>query len=651
MDMSDGMAMGGAPSDGSALNDTGFNFSNMTQAADFLGEILDDSVFQIKGNAAARHFWYGVCAVIATAAFFNFAQKATTFTRLRAAAANRPRPASSSNFLTTSLATITAIGREASYPQFIPQNSIAAKFFKIPPFGTIILLVLYLVWVVILEFANNNVPGAQHFTSLGVRASWLAVAQVPLLILLAGKSSPIGLVSGISYERLNVIHRWTSRVIFFLVTLHVIFLHLAWNAYDLGHLEYSTDSCVPTGWGAYAVLIWMNISTCAPIRNFSYEFFVVQHIITFFGFIIAVIMHLPDTALYSRVYIYIPIALYIIDRMIRTGRYAWNNIHTPTATLTVLEGGVTRVCIESKTVKKWTPGSHVLLSIPQLGLLQSHPATIASTPSSHEGKLVFLLKGHKGFTGRLLYAAEFSTASNSSWKALIDGPYGKTVDYAAFDTVVLISGSTGTTYALPILLDIASRAQSARLPVRRIVFVWIIKNTSWTSWIAEELTSAAEKLNAVGIELTIRIHVTCDNNFTTGDDNIEANCCACDKSLGSCCCISIDSDTDDDEITSIAEKGNKVTSKPKTTSASSIISGTRSSILPCAVFHSGRPDFHPLLGDLLEKAEGETGIAVCGPPGLSSSVRTTVARCSNDRAVHKGTGAQGIYLHAEGFGW
>lgn len=64
----------------------------------------------------------------------------------------------------------------------------------------------YLVWIVILEFANNNISGARHFTSLEVRASWLAAAQVPLLVLLAGKNSPIGFVTGISYERLNVIH-------------------------------------------------------------------------------------------------------------------------------------------------------------------------------------------------------------------------------------------------------------------------------------------------------------------------------------------------------------------------------------------------------------------------------------------------------------
>jgi ferric-chelate reductase len=37
----------------------------------------------------------------------------------------------------------------------------------------------------------------------------------------------------------------------------------------------------------------MNVSTLAPIRNWRYEFFVIQHLITFFGFIIAVMIHIP----------------------------------------------------------------------------------------------------------------------------------------------------------------------------------------------------------------------------------------------------------------------------------------------------------------------------------------------------------------------
>jgi ferric-chelate reductase len=75
MDMGDSMTMGGAPTD-SPLNASGIDFSNSTQAADFLGEILDDTEFQVDGNMYARNFWYGVCTFIAVCVFFNFSQKA-----------------------------------------------------------------------------------------------------------------------------------------------------------------------------------------------------------------------------------------------------------------------------------------------------------------------------------------------------------------------------------------------------------------------------------------------------------------------------------------------------------------------------------------------------------------------------------------------
>jgi hypothetical protein len=73
MDMS---GMDGSSTDG-PLTAVGVDFSNSTQAADFLGEILDDTVFQVQANAYARRFWYGICAVIATFAFFNLIQKVT----------------------------------------------------------------------------------------------------------------------------------------------------------------------------------------------------------------------------------------------------------------------------------------------------------------------------------------------------------------------------------------------------------------------------------------------------------------------------------------------------------------------------------------------------------------------------------------------
>lgn len=556
--------------------------------------------------------------------------------------------------------------REASYAQYTPVES---RFFKVPPVGTVVLVVGYLAWVILLEFMNNDILGAQHFTSLGVRAAWLAIAQVPLLILLAGKNNLIGMVTGVSYERLNVIHRWSARILLFLATLHVIFLHLAWNAYGLKNLEYSTDSCITTGYPVYVLLLWMNLSTLAPIRNLSYEFFVFQHIITFFGFIIAIMFHLPSTALYSRVYIYIPIGLFLVDRGIRSIRFAWNNTRPGCATVVALDGGVTKITVKCTAITKWSPGAHVLLAIPKFGLGQSHPATIASIPSSHSGELVFLLKGHRGFTDRLLKNATNSTtallptsspsqAAPPKYTALIDGPYGSShSDFCSFDTVFLIAGSTGTTFTLPILLDIAARAQNTRLPVKRVIFLWIVKNTSWTSWTASELTSASKALHAAGIELSIQVNVTCDTKFTTGEEDESKECgCECDKSAGPCCCISADDTPNVDEATnekalSSEKNGDDEVAVRVRSQSLSIKSGTKSSILPCATFHSGRPDIYAMLWDILEQAEGETGVAVCGPLGLSSDVRRTVVRCSDERAVHKGSGAEGIYLHSECFGW
>jgi len=553
-----------------------------------------------------------------------------------------------------------------------------AFWLSIPPFGTISLLIAYLGFVLTLELINNDVPGAQHYTALGIRAGWLAVAQVPLLILLAGKNNLIGFVTGVSYERLNVLHRWVARMVLLLATLHFGYQNYGWNEYGLRQMEWSTDSCPPTGIATYAILLWINLSTLAPLRNLSYEFFVVQHILTFFGFIIAVMMHLPSTALYSRVYIYIPIVLYFLDRLVRTSRYAYNNIRPSHATLTAMDGGVTKIRVPVKQIKKWKPGAHVLLSIPHLGAGQSHPATIASRPSSHRNDLVFILKGHQGFTNRLVKSAGSPTASllpstkqeadpvpQRTHTALIDGPYGGSqADFAAFDTVLLIAGSTGVTFNLSLLLDIAHRATSQRLPVRRLEFVWVVKNTSWTSWVSDELCSAYKDLRDAGIEVEIKIFVTCDDIFTEDSDTAEKSGCQCDNSLGSCCCVRAAAASDSEDYTRSNSEGSadKLNEKAKTLETTSAPPYSPSQGAPCcskkrdslssiAAFQPGRPPIYDLIWELLDKAEGETGIATCGPLGLNATMRTTVAKISDERAVYKGTGAQGVYLHAEGFGW
>lgn len=676
------MPMDGGSSSLMPLNDSGVDFSNFTQAYNFQQEILDDTILQVIANAYARYFWYGIVVVIGLACISNISRRIHLRLRIRAAAANKIRPAAARTRFAQVLGGMIAVCREVTYPQFIPLRTYS--WFKIPPFGILILLLAYLAFLMALEFDDNNIPGAQHYTSLGLRASWMAVAQMPLLLLLSGKANLIGALVGVSYERLNVLHRWVSRAMLLLITLHFGYQSYGWNQYGLMKLEWATDVCPSTGIAAYALLLWLNISSLAPIRNRFYEIFVVQHILSFVAFVYLVMHHLPPTAYYARTWVYVGIGIYFLDRLIRTIRYTWHNIRPARASLKALDGGVTKIRIQAKQIKSWTPGSHVLLAIPRLGFGQSHPATIASIPSSHNGDLVLILMGHKGFTHRIHRTASRCDASpspeskkegdlqspissNQTYLAMIGGPYGGShSDPAAFDTVLMISGSTGITFMLSNLLSLAHRVQSGRLPLRRVEFVWVVKQVCWTSWVAEEVTSAVQDLREKGIEVKVTIHVTCDDSLTGLLDENTKSGCACDLSSGPCCCDeeiqpapSLEGkefQDSSDDITELKGGVSVTISKEKEATTTTTALGksfSRSSNpknFPFALV-SGRPDMLELVWNLAEQAEGEMAVLACGPLGLSTGIRNCVARVSDARAVHKGTGAEGIYLHVESFGW
>ena len=63
--------------------------------------------------------------------------------------------------------------------------------------------------------------------------------------------------------------------------------------------------------------------------------------------------------------------------------------------------------------------------------------------------------------------------------------------------------------------------------------------------------------------------------------------------------------------------------------------------------YSERPDIEKLIREPVEAAWGETAVVVCGGQEIVARTRNCVSRLSDERAVHKGTGAQGIYLHVE----
>lgn len=541
------------------------------------------------------------------------------------------------------IAFLTATLREMSYPQ--PELFRRFVFFNPPPLGRIYVVAAYMIFILILLFKDSIVSGPMHYETIAYRAAWCSVGQIPLIVLLAMKNSVVGALIGSSYERINWLHRTVARCLLFTVTIHFSFFWREWSIYHVIESEIRMMPMVKFGLSSFFILMWIVFSSFAPIRHLSYEIFVVQHVISFIAFLVCVMIHVPR---YAKAYVWIPIGIYAFDRTIRSLRLVYRNLSifhkrshgilSCRAHLTALPGHVTRVTIPNPPLRTWSPGEHVFLSFPTISPFQSHPFTIASSPLSPSRELTFIVRAHSGCTRRIYNRAKSFLPTTSdplkekSFMVLMDGPYGRIQDVRQYDTLILIAGSTGATYTVPILLH---TLQSQVGCVRHIEFLWVVKAGCNIEWFASELVNAVQLSKDRGISLNITCYVTCDPTYTSNFPIVQSQCC--------CCFSEVPVD--------------KLESNEKIDSASSSLSPK---LCPCScaagaeigpAVMMGRPDLHAIIHKNLELARGETAVVVCGPGCLMSRTRNVVAALSDERGAEKGTGAHGIILLTEGFGW
>lgn len=591
----------------------------------------------------------------------------------------------------------------------------------LPPLGPVSLVLANLVTIVVMMFYGFDTMDQYSWENIGYRAGFMTICQLPLVILLAGKQNLIGLLTGTSYERLNWYHQWISRTLWLSATIHMGFWFRDYGQYDYILIMLKTDSLTRHGFAAWCVLTFIFLTSFAPLRNWNYELFVFQHIVTMAGFLAAVYLHAPNEV---KVWVWIPIGLVCFDRFARILVLAFANLSifhfsrrkerpyfANKATFTPLPGNVTHISIPDPVIN-WKPGQHVFFGCHSIVPLQSHPFTIMSLPS--DKRLDFLVRAERGGTRRFFKFAsknhallgETCAATKTQRTVFIEGPYGTIRPLRQFDSVVFFAGGMGCTFTLPLMRDIVqawktecsdplstgskypAMAQKRLAATKRVRFVWVIKSRSQFSWLESWFQSILEDLQlcrqlcpGFDKEIELSVYLTCDETlekFTSvrsktqtvqGDDIkmvslkkdqvfIQATPDSTDtterKTCGTnttCCCITT-VENEKDTSTPICNCSGPAaipsTDADKSSQSPSPISSTDSDEFRMI---SGRPHPRTLIRNVLERAEGESAVVVCGPTGLAADVRQSVVSLSDERAVHKGTGAQGIYLHVENFGW
>lgn len=622
-----------------------------------------NGLFQSTNMHIARIFWYIVAAAIAVRGLRTLVDKlrnrlAKTNSRVSSHQSNVPsRP---TNAISQAYDTAITICREAAYPAFKPWTGRLTRYLSLPPLGHCMLILTY--WLVVLVMLWSDVilkPSSDLYgykwEIVGYRAAWVSVTQIPLIYALSCKFNVISLLTGISYERLNWMHRWVSRTVFLAVIVHWSYFFQEWYLANFVQYELALMPMITYGFAAWALIGWTVLTGYGLFRDLCYELWLLQHLASAGVLLWLLYVHLPS---YARYNVWLSLAFVALDRIARGVRAVMTNTslkHDGTlrpllgfhASVEALPHNYLKLNFHNASFK-WKPGQHIFISIPTCGFLESHPFTIASDPISKD--MTIYIKSHSGFTRRLHKKATAHGALPLIQRVLISGPWGNPPlsQIERADSLIFIASSTGASYTLPLFEHALRHAGFAR----SIHFYWIIRHRQQLDWFRSRLEIASALLGGRPIEaLSITVFVTGSAALDMHDPHIEQN-----DDIASTSCSS-----------SLSASPKKPTSLSSTSSSSSssIKTSQLSEKQALAQPHSSPSPIHPhiklithrptsldsLIRPTVESALGETLIVACGGKSLLAQIRMYTARLSDERAVHKGSGAQGIGLVTECYGW
>ncbi|KAJ3493947.1 hypothetical protein NLG97_g4398 [Lecanicillium saksenae] len=428
---------------------------------------------------------------------------------------------------------------------------------------------------------------------------------------------------------------------FVTVTCHGFHFWTEWVRADFVEYELELMPMVKYGLGAWAILLWSVVVGFVPIRRMAYEIWLLQHIASAVVMLWLIYKHIPANA---RHFLWMAIAFLAADRAARWANLLWQNVQFK-ASKSACEGrsrfghrivaravGDTTTVLTIKDVHfKWSAGQHIYLWIPRIGPFEAHPYTIAC---AHKLKgtcccnsIQLIIRTHGGFSKRInRYAVENPDAELTG---LVSGPYGVPANWDSFERLVLIGASTGASFVVPILEAVAAKTQHKSC-VRRIDLAVVAKTASETQYYISRAKDAAQIAQANGIDVHLHLAIT---GSSTSDGKPTSSL--------------LQNQNRDSSESDIDEKARAVNSDVTNTVHGGSSSDSDSGAAHVVKEYSARPDIEAIIREPVEEAWGETAVVVCGGKEIVARTRNCVAALSDERAVHKGTGAQGIYLHVE----
>ncbi|MCJ1396911.1 hypothetical protein MMC11_000102 [Xylographa trunciseda] len=359
------------------------------------------------------------------------------------------------------------------------------------------------------------------------RASLVFVANLPWLYLLAAKNQPIKMLTGYSYESLNIVHRRLGEIMCLLALVHSVGMVGVWYTLllpaGLTLLKFLLNKIILLGIGAFVAYEAIYFTSLGTFRKRWYELFLALHI--FLQVVALVLLFFHHYG--SRIYVALALAIFLVDRLV----YRMNiKTATYTGTCVVYDDQSTVGLHVSVPISEkpslfnrilghnvacgWKPTDHVFLSVPNIShkhLVQNHPFTIASRAPVSDASVAemdFIIRAQDGFSSDLLrYVKDHREA-----KVRFDGPYGSQDAVEMLrdsGSCVIVAGGSGIAVTWPLAWAVVTTNNKHQADLERtsdassskkILFVWIVQRKDHLSWLRKD---QIESLRSHGVTILI----------------------------------------------------------------------------------------------------------------------------------------------------
>ncbi|WFD24579.1 hypothetical protein MEQU1_003282 [Malassezia equina] len=248
----------------------------------------------------------------------------------------------------------------------------------------------------------------------------MSAGMYPFMFAMALKVNPISLLTGISHAHLQVYHQATCILSLIFAIIHTaVFVNAPLREGGMNALKEVWFGDFISYWsGTVAIffMLWICLSSLGVFRKMSYEFFVVQHIISaalFLGFSFVHFQNLLD----SHIWLWATLGVWLFSIVARSLSVLMssNFFCGPRATVRVLTQAGKGLDLDQDrpdeflrlsfiTPLRWHAGQHVYVRFPGVYPWQAHPFTCMSIPSFSPhlpNKLVLLARVGKGITRQL----------------------------------------------------------------------------------------------------------------------------------------------------------------------------------------------------------------------------------------------------------